>query len=183
MKIKKNITLTVIYAIAIIGGLMFVNSLSRAVSLSDKQLDSIRNNCISAKTSLNQLHVSDALLRVNMGQSYESIASKLMDGLNSRMVKNGYESSNFSAITSEYRQKLDVFRADYKKYEEQMTRAIAVDCSIHPDVFFQAVDLARLYRQTVHSDILDLNKHIDQYQSAVIKFEKDYKNVINGSES
>jgi hypothetical protein len=176
---KKLIIIFVVLA-AVVSGLFVANSVAYGAPLSSRQIELIRNNCVSAKTTLNQLHVSDALLRVNIGQSYESIATKLMDGFNGRLSRNGYSSLEFVTLTSQYRHKLDVFRASYKKYEEQMTRTTAIDCYSRSVDFYDAVNLVSSYRSEVHDDVDALNAYINQYSLAVDEFEKNYKTASGG---
>jgi len=97
-------------------------------TISDSQIKLIKTNCVSTKDTLNRIHASDALLRVNMGQIYESISTKLMDGFNGRVVGNNLNGINLISISSEYGQTLDKFRADYINYEEKMSTAMSIDC-------------------------------------------------------
>ncbi len=165
-------------AIAILlSGLVVLSAAAQPTSLSDQQLEQIKTNCLSVKNTLNQLHASDALLRVNRGQTYESISTKLMDGFNNRVSGNNYNNSGLTSITTGYSQALDTFRSDYKTYEEHLSTAIGIDCSSRPADFYYAVDAARGYRNQVHADVVKLNQSISQYQSAIDQFETFYKGV------
>ncbi|MFZ1301208.1 MAG: hypothetical protein WAQ27_01345, partial [Candidatus Microsaccharimonas sp.] len=85
---------------------------AQSTALTTEQIEHIRSNCVSIKSTLNQLHVSDALLRVNRGQMYESMANKLMSPFNSRLSNNGLDAKATSLVTTSYRSSLDTFRAD-----------------------------------------------------------------------
>jgi hypothetical protein len=124
---------------------------------------------------LNQLHASDALLRVNRGQIYESMSTKLMDRFNGRVSNNGFDNTNLVAITKSYGLMLDTFRLDYITYEKQLALAISIDCPNQPVEFYDAVLSARTKRSQVNADVIKLNQFIDQYQLAVNQFEKDYQ--------
>lgn len=145
------------------------------------QIQLVRENCLSLKSTLNQLHASDALLRVNMGQLYESLSIKLMSGFNDRVVNNNLNNDSLVSTTKTYNSALDDFRTDYQTYEEQLSSAINIDCSSHPASFYDAISLARTYRNHVHADVLKLNQSISQYQSAIDQFENDYLLSLEGT--
>lgn len=132
--------------------------------LSDTELNYIKSNCIPAKNTLNQLHASDALLRVNRGQVYESITTKLMQRFAHRVENNKLDASSINAVLANYTAALAAFRADYIVYEQSLTTAIHADCSTSPSDFYGAVSEAKSRRLVVHSDIERLNSLIDQYQ-------------------
>ena len=180
MKINNKI-LTIIFASVVVLGLTsFYNVSATDTPISNQQIDRIYGNCSQAKNTLNQLHASDALLRVNMGQIYESISTKLMTKFNSRVSNNKFDNNNLTSATNSYNSELDTFRSDYKKYEEQLNLAINVDCQKQQVSFYDAVALARTERNRVHDDIVRINQYIDQYQLAIDQFEIDYVASSNG---
>ncbi|MEO6109612.1 MAG: hypothetical protein ABIP50_01195 [Candidatus Saccharimonadales bacterium] len=146
-------------------------------SLTDDQLHKISVNCVSIKNTLNQLHATDALLRVNRGQIYEAMSTKLMDRFNTRLASNGLDATGTVAVTVSYRSALDTFRTDYQSYERQMTTAIRTDCSKKPGDFYAAVEDARTKRNKVHADVLKLHQYIDDYRSAVNDFYINFARV------
>ena len=104
-------------------------------AISDRQIQLIKDNCLSTKNTLTQLHSSDALLRVNMGQSYESVSTKLMVRFNNRLANNNITNENLLSVTNSFALVLDTFRLDYISYEEQLTIAIGIDCQKQPVSF------------------------------------------------
>lgn len=173
---KRIKTLTVFTAIVMVcGGVFFFKASAQSVPMTDQQIEQIRNSCSSTKNTLNQLHSSDALLRVNRGQIYESMSTKLMDKFNGRVANNGLNNSNLLSVTGSYNVALDAFRNDYITYEQQLTSAINIDCSKQPVAFYDAIALARVGRDQVHVDVVKLNQLIDQYQLAIDQFGKDYQ--------
>jgi hypothetical protein len=160
--------LIVCLAVAVIfGSVPFLKATAQSVPMTDQQIQLIRNNCSSTKNTLNQLHSSDALLRVNRGQTYESMSTKLMDVFNGRVASNNINNTGFVSISNSYDSTLDVFRADYINYEKQLTLAIGIDCSKQPVTFYDAVALARTERNQVHTDVVKLDQLIDQYKLAI----------------
>lgn len=163
-----------IVAIGLLGGILLSSltmpSVLAQVSLTEAQRQTIRSNCVTVKNSLNQLHASDALLRVNRGQVYESMGSKLMNNFNARLRSNDRDIRGLEVVSGNYQTALTKFREDYRTYEEQLSATLRIDCSAEPDEFHAAVLDSRVKRQTVHQDVLRLHRLIDDYRSAVDDF-------------
>ena len=150
---------------------------TQAEDLSPEQVEKVKVNCVAIKTSLNQLHASDALLRVNRGQVYESMASKLMDSFNSRLASNRLDNKAMATVTSNYRSSLESFRTNYIQYEQKLAEAIHTDCETQPRTFYTFIEEARELRTKVHGDVLRLHKHLDDYRSSVSGFLVNYERV------
>lgn len=150
---------------------------AQAEDLTPEQSDRVKTNCVSIKNSLNQLHASDALLRVNRGQVYESMASKLMDTFNDRLSNNRLDNKAMTTATASYRTALTTFRTDYIAYEQKLSEAIRIDCTSQPNTFHAALEEARELRQVVHEDVLKLHRFIDDYRSSVNGFLLNYERV------
>jgi len=180
MKMSKKILAVCLMLTVILSGVTIIRVAAETTPMTAGQIDQIRNNCVSAKNTLSQLHASDALLRVNRGQIFESMSTKLMDRFNSRVANNGYNNTGLISVSRSYGAMLDTFRLDYKTYEEHLSTAINVDCWNQPAAFYDAVATARTLRNVVHADVVKLNQYIDQYKSAIDQFEQDYQTVVNG---
>lgn len=159
-----------------------LQNVSAQSSLTEEQLQRISANCLAAKTTLNQLHASDALLRVNRGQIYESMGAKLMNNFNGRLSSNSLDNKGLLLVTTSYKGALDSFRLDYQAYERQLSAAIKVDCNKQPAEFHDAVEDARTKRAKVHADVIRLHQYIDDYRSAVSDFLINFERV-SGSNS
>jgi hypothetical protein len=182
MKISKKGILVGFIIAVLVCGISFLKIVSaQDDEPTDAQIQLVQNNCLPLKSTLDQLHVSDALLRVNMGQLYESIATKLMSGFNGRVENNNLNNDNLVSVTNSYNAALNTFRNDYQTYEQQLSSALNIDCQSHPTLFYNAVGLARTDRDQVHSDVLKLNGYITGYQSAVDQFESDYLLSLEGT--
>jgi len=155
----------------------FAGSPAKAEDLTPDQVSHIKSNCVSIKNSLNQLHASDALLRVNRGQTYESVASRLMDNFNNRLSVNSLDNKAMTTVTSNYRSALNKFRIDYITYEQKLSAAIRTDCVAQPNTFHSTVLEARELRETVHDDVLKLHRYIDDYRSSVGDFLLNFERV------
>lgn len=163
---KIKVAIISLASIACFSGFSFI-ALAQPDSLDDKQLEQIRANCLSVNDTLNRLRTSDALLRVNRGQVYESIQTKLMDRFNVRLINNKIDNKDLVAIREQYNINLNQFRANYISYEEQLVKAMSIDCQSQPQRYYQTVLLVRGKRQLVHQEIVKLNQQIDQYSLAV----------------
>lgn len=182
MRISKKLILTGLIAAVLVCGVSFIKMASaQNDEPTDAQIQLVQNNCLALKSTLKQLHASDALLRVNMGQLYESMAIKLMNGFNGRIENNNLDNSSLVSETKNYNLVLDNFRDNYQAYEGRLSAAINTDCQSHPSSFYNAISTARTYRDKVHSDVLRLNQSIAQYQSITDQFESDYLLSLEGT--
>jgi len=154
---------------------------SRADELSSEQKDRISANCVSIKASLNQLHASDALLRVNRGQFYESVGTRLMGNFNARLSNNGFDIKGMVAIADNYKSSLAEFRSDYQTYERQLAVTLRIDCTTEQSAFHDSLVNARAKRATVHTDVTRLNRYIEDYRSAVDNFMLNYERVTGSN--
>ncbi len=138
---------------------------AQSTPMTEAHIQQIRDNCIDAQSVLTQLHASDALLRVNRGQLYESISTKLMAPFNSRVALNKYDGSKLIEQAANYEKQLDDFRSSYKSYDEAMTKALRINCVNEPVAFYDSVADARTKRQAVHQSTLLLQETIQNYKN------------------
>jgi len=144
-------------------------------------MNRIKSSCVSAKNTLNRLHASDALLRVNRGQIYESMSTKLMTRFNDRAQSNHFDAKSLISATVSYGTALATFRTDYQGYEEQLSNTLRIDCTKEPVAFYDAVASARNKRSQVHDDVTVLHKYIDDYTAAFAQFASDHKDQGGGN--
>ncbi|NCS83042.1 hypothetical protein GW746_01335 [Candidatus Saccharibacteria bacterium] len=118
--------------------------------------------------------MTDALLRVNRGQVYEALSTKLMDRFNARLSNNQLDNKATVSVSTSYNSALNIFRSNYKAYEERLSDTLKMDCSADPSGFYWAIDDARSKRERVHGDVQRLHRLIDDYRSAVNDFLLNY---------
>lgn len=152
-------------------------SASRAESLTDAQIESIKANCFTVRNTLNQLHTSDAILRVNIGQRYESMSTKLMGRFNRRVSTNGLQNTSLLQATNDYVSSLNDFRSLYRAYEEHLATATRIDCNSKPSEFYEAIISAQEKRKEVHGAVIKLDGGLKGYLDVVNRFEIDFKAV------
>ncbi|MFZ1360693.1 MAG: hypothetical protein WAS27_01520 [Candidatus Saccharimonadales bacterium] len=138
--------------------------------MTDRHIQRIKQNCRSAARTIQQIHVNDGPLRVNRGQAYESVLSKLITPFNSRLIINKYDASSMVRIASQYDKSLTAFRENYKKYDNQMTAVLRIDCVKRPISFYDAVTEARRLRTAVNADAIQIHNYITEYGQAVTDF-------------
>jgi hypothetical protein len=56
--------------------------------LDDAQISHIRTRCVDVQSFLSRLRANDGLRRVNLGQQYETISTRLMAPMTSRFDEN-----------------------------------------------------------------------------------------------
>lgn len=144
-------------------------------TMSDQQLTQIRNRCSEVQATLSRVHSNDALLRVNRGQVYERLSTKLMVPLNSRVALNRLDGSSLLTVTSNYEQHLSDFRLRYQSYEEQLSSTMKIDCKKQPAKFYDSLKLARERRQFVADSVNSLAKDITDYKKAFVEFAVPYR--------
>lgn len=143
--------------------------------MTEAHIQRIKASCVQAKVTLYQLHASDGLLRVNRGQLFESISTKLMAPFNSRVAINQLDSGKLVSITSVYGKELDGFRTDYQQYEEALSRVLQIDCTKQPVAFYDGVADARAKREAVHVRAQALQKATREYHEAFEAFASTFK--------
>jgi len=175
MKIRARLVVPVMIAATVVSIFSLQNT--SAAELSDEQKQRIQSNCLSIKGSLDQLHVSDGLLRVNRGQVYELVGTKLMNNFNGRLSNNGLDNKGLVVVANQYQTALTTFRSDYLVYERQLSATLKIDCTKDPVGFHNALESARTKRATVHADVNKMNQYIDDYRSAVNDFMLNFERV------
>jgi len=143
--------------------------------MTEAHIERIRSSCVDAQSSLSQLHASDALLRVNRGQLYESISTKLMAPFNSRVALNRLDSAGLPAVASQYDKQLAAFRLSYQQYEEAMTKTLRINCALQPVAFYDSVNDTREKRKITHDSTIELHKTIQGYKAEFEAFAKEFQ--------
>lgn len=164
---KRFALLAVVLGAVLTVGLLLQNVAQAAPSapMTGAHIERIRANCVEAQSVLRRLHASDGLLRVNRGQLYELISTKLMAPMNSRIALNRLDGMGLVSITANYERQLDAFRLSYKEYEESMSATLEIDCTNQPVAFYDKVNESREKRQRVNEHTLVLHKTIGDYRT------------------
>lgn len=176
---KRFLTLIAVLAVAAAASFAVLQPTAGAEGalMTEAHIARIRANCVDAQSSLRQLHASDALLRVNRGQIYESMSTKLMATFNSRVALNRLDGLRLVSIAAQYETQLMNFRQNYQSYEESMTELLKLNCVNQPVAFYDSVAATRTMRKKVHDSTLSLHKTIRDYKSEFEIFAKQFDGV------
>lgn len=174
----KRVLLLAVLVTTTLSSMAILTIPARAVDsqpITEEHIERIRTHCVDAQSTLFQLHASDAGLRVNRGQLYESMATKLMAPLNSRIVLNRLDSVTLVSIADEYGKQLQQFRAQYQEYEQAMSATLDINCVNEPVTFYDSVADAREKRALTHESAMALHKTIQKYGEAFNVFARDFE--------
>lgn len=142
------------------------------LGLDQAKIENIKASCTTLTASLNQLHASDGVLRVNRGQAYETVSKRLITVFNARVASNSLDGSSMVAIAANYDKALFAFKMDYKSYEDALKETIKTDCNKEPVEFYKHLKTAREARKKVHEDVLVLHAQLNDYGQTFRKFKK-----------
>jgi len=148
--------------------------------MSPEHIERIKANCIEAQSIMNRIHTNDALLRVNRGQLYETISTKLMSRLNSRISENRLDGGALVTVTAEFDAKASEFRSEYIEYDKALSRALNISCQNQPVAFYDAVSDANKRRGTVNEITKELEQLTKDYSK---EFEAFAKKIEDGDKS
>lgn len=145
-------------------------------------LKNITMDCLDVKFKLSKVHEADGLNRVNLGQLYDAMSTRLMGPLNTRIVNNHLDGSALVKTAADYQTTMIKFKNDYQTYEEQMSSLIKSDCSSQRIVFYRNLENVQRLRTYVHNDILQLNRLIATYKSDFQAFYDLHINQTDGAD-
>lgn len=168
--------LSLVLFVALLGSVVLVSQDSLAADTpSDSQLVQIRTRCSEIQATLSRVHANDALVRVNRGQLYERLSTKLAVPLNTRIAVNRLDGSSLLSVTSSYDVHLNEFRSLYQSYEEQLSDTMRINCVNQPAKFYESLQSAREKRQAVRESTGRLSADIADYKRAFTEFSSSYR--------
>lgn len=155
-----------VVALVIVTG-PFVYADSATTELSDYQIEHIKANCITVQSTLSRIHANDGLSRIHLAQEYETISSKFMAPMNSRVALAKLNGIALTKTTVAFNEKLSEFRNIYKLYEQTLYRTIQIKCVDQPVDFYSSLIKAQSGRVQVRQVTTDLADLVKQYQQEV----------------
>jgi len=145
----------------------FVYADDQTTNLTSAQIALVKANCLGVQSTLNRIHANDALSRVHLGQEYETISTKFMAPMNSRIALAKLDNVELTKTTVDFNAKLNDFRDLYKQYEQTMLHAIQLKCVDQPVDFYSSLAQAQTERQAVRQSITGLAGLVTQYKQQV----------------
>lgn len=180
--IRRFLTPLVLVVAAVLLAATHVSAQS-SLPMTNEHIQRIKDSCQQANRTLRQLHASDALLRVNRGQLYDLLSTKLMARMNSRLALNRLDASDLVMVTANFDRTLGEFRTRYQAYEEQLSATIKINCREKPTGFYNAVQESRELRGKVHESVRKLTEYIVEYDQKFKEFRSHYASPKPGDES
>jgi len=177
---KKLTSIVAAIAVVLSGPMVRAEDMA-SYSLTDAQISQVRTRCVEVQATLTRIRANDGLRRVNLGQQYETIATRLMAPMNSRVALNKFDGVELTKATVAFNAQLDVFRERYRLYEQDITHVIDMHCQDQPVSFYDAVLKARTERAAVRESVDQLNALLAEYN---VRFEDLAKSALDkkGSE-
>lgn len=175
MKQLKRLLIASVLASAGLFAIQTTVNAQQAAPMTDAHIQRILANCGQASNTLAQLHASDALLRVNRGQLYDLISTKLMARMNSRLALNRLDASKLVSSSAAFDRTLAEFRTNYQLYEVQLSNTLKINCKKQPVAFYDAVGEARQRRVAVHASVEKLQDYIDEYSREFDTFRSNFQ--------
>lgn len=174
--IKKSI-FGVAVSLIFAGGIFVVVAHAQTDTLTPEKQTIITQNCILSQTALQHIQYNDTATRVNRGQGYETILSRLMTPLNTRTTSGGYNDSATTLIdiTKRYQQVLDSFKNHYSDYDNAISSSLKVKCKDNQAKFYGYLEEARRQRQTIAGDVDNLSSLVNEYRAGVLKLGAEVK--------
>lgn len=146
---------------------------SQVASLTDDQVEYVRNNCADTQTALRTLYATDAVARVNMGQQYEAISSKLMAPMNDRVVSNKLNGTELVKTTAAFDKELDNFRKNiYSPYKDKLTEIFSMKCYDQPIEFYDRLTYILDLRTQLRTSVDKLEVLLAQYKTQLADVQK-----------
>lgn len=136
-------------------------------SLTESKSQAIVQNCSNIKQSLIQLQRADSRTRTYLGSAYEAISGRFITPLNLRLVKNNLPSAELFQIQNEFVAHQNHFRDTYVDYMRELESLIAIDCSAHPQEFYDKLETVRHKRADLHQITQDISKLVDKQYKTV----------------
>jgi hypothetical protein len=137
--------------------------------LGEDMLDTIRARCSNSQFALQQIEKRDAVSRINRGRAYDQ-ALRQVSALNSRFAYNKVNAPDLIDLTTQIQSAVDTFRANYNRYDTDISDALKVDCKQEPADYYAVIVKAREDRNTVGDQVTTIVNLMDQYGDAVIKY-------------
>lgn len=181
---KKNMyqkTLTACLIVLLLLGSVFAVQSASVNAATEGQLqpddtilyESVVMDCLDVKFKLGEIHRTDRLLRVTLGEGYDNISSNLMGRLNSRIVENKLDGGELVGIAAEFEEAHTRFKENYTGYDVAMLDLLKSNCQSRTQTYYEQLQETKALRQIVHEDVGELSTLMQRYHDAFKDFRKD----------
>ncbi len=173
MKIRKLILLSGVFG-AVLLAVVSTQTSQAEVVISQKQIRSIQTHCVENQAALNQLHQTDAFLRIDRGNLYRTISDKLMTPLNTRLTANELPNDALVAVTKQFNAQYQQFYKNYITYDTSLSKLLSIDCTKEPVGFYNALIKTREDRQQLSVSNQALVQLIVNYKALFDQFKASF---------
>lgn len=133
------------------------------------KLNAIQQRCTSSQFILQQIEKRDAVSRINRGRAYDQMLRQI-SALNSRFAYNKISSPDLIQLTAQLQAAVDKFRANYDRYDSDLTDAMRIDCKAKPVEYYNMINQARNDRSSVGDEVKAVGGLMTEYREAVLKY-------------
>ena len=173
MKFRPTLVVSGIIAGVLIAGISSHPSHAEII-VTESQISAIKSHCVENQASLNQLHQSDAFLRIDRGNLYRTIGDKLMTPLNRRIATNRLDGGNLVQVASGLDKEYKRFYDAYIAYDTALSNLSKIDCTKEPVAFYTALLAARSTRQTLNESNQRLVQLLRDYKVEFDNFKEKF---------
>jgi len=146
-----------------------VSAQSDSDMTSDK-LDLVKTRCSSSQFALQQIEKRDAVSRINRGRAYDQMLRQV-SSFNSRFTYNKISAPDLVQLTSDLQTAVDTFRANYDKYDTDISDALKIDCKQKPADYYNMILKARDDRAAVGDEVNKIVDLMAQYRTAIVTYQ------------
>ena len=142
---------------------------AQSSDLSADTLQMVQARCSNSQFALQQIEKRDAVSRINRGRDYDQMLRQV-SAFNSRLAYNKISTPDLLQITSDIQGAVDVFRANYDTYDNDLSDAVKIDCKQKPADYYNTIIKAREDRGAVGDQVDKINDLMNQYRSAIVSY-------------
>lgn len=142
--------------------------------LTDQHIAAIRVGCVDALQGMLQIQRTEAATRVNRGREYESLL-KLVAAFNSRIVINKLDAPALTGTASRMQERFSQFQRHYLDYADKMDATLDINCKEAPVTFYDSLTETREARAQVATDVIEIDKLLQEYQAGLDKLKDELK--------
>lgn len=142
-----------------------------SVNLSSEKIEAIRTRCSNSQFALQQIEKRDAVSRINRGRAYDQMIRQV-SAFNSRFAYNKINMPDLVQITSDLQTAINDFRTSYDTYDNDITKALEVDCKQDPSLYYGYIVQARGDRAKIGEKVKTINELTAKYRAAIVAYQE-----------
>lgn len=113
----------------------------------------IIDHCAEIKDDLKKVQKDDSRARIYLGGRFETVNSKFVIPLNTRLVENSLSTPELVENQNDLTKAKTTFVSDFIDYQKELESLVNIDCKSEPENFYQTLEKARQKREIVKKDV------------------------------